>query len=50
VLIFIGVKMLGAHYFEIPIVLSLGVVIGILTAAVVLSLVIPKKQRHAKGD
>jgi tellurite resistance protein TerC len=47
VLIFIGVKMLGAHYFEIPIVLSLGIVIGTLTAAVVLSLVIPKKRRHA---
>ncbi len=46
VLIFIGVKMLGAHYFEIPIVLSLGVVIAILTTAVVLSLVIPKKRRR----
>jgi tellurite resistance protein TerC len=48
VLIFIGVKMLGAHYFDIPIVLSLGIVIGVLTSAVVLSLVIPKK-RHARA-
>jgi tellurite resistance protein TerC len=48
VLIFIGVKMLGAHYFDIPIVLSLGIVIGTLAGAVVLSLMIPKK-RHAKA-
>jgi tellurite resistance protein TerC len=46
VLVFIGVKMLGAHYFEIPIVLSLGIVIGVLATAVVASLVFPKK-RHA---
>ncbi len=46
VLVFIGVKMLGAHYFEIPIALSLGVVIGVLATTVVLSLIFPKK-RHA---
>ncbi len=44
VLVFIGVKMLGAHFFEIPIVLSLGIVIGVLATAVVLSLVFPKKR------
>jgi tellurite resistance protein TerC len=43
VLIFIGAKMLGAHYFDIPIVLSLGIVIGVLMTAVVASLLIPKK-------
>ena len=43
VLTFIGVKMLGAHFFEIPIGASLGVVIGVLTTAVLLSLVFPKK-------
>lgn len=46
VLVFIGVKMLGAHYFEIPIVLSLGIVIAVLATAVGLSLVFPKK-KHA---
>ncbi|ABF41668.1 Integral membrane protein TerC [Candidatus Koribacter versatilis Ellin345] len=46
VLIFIGVKMLGAHYFEIPIAISLGVVIGVLLVTVALSLVVPKK-KHA---
>ncbi len=44
VLVFIGVKMLAAHYFEIPIVLSLGIVIGVLAAAVALSLLVPKKR------
>lgn len=44
VLVFIGVKMLGAHYFDIPIVLSLGIVIGVLTAAVIASLIFPKKR------
>ena len=44
VLVFIGVKMLFAHFFEIPITISLAVVIGVLTASVLLSLVIPKKR------
>ncbi len=44
VLIFIGVKMLGAHWFEIPIVTSLGIVIGVLAAAVVASLLVPKRR------
>jgi tellurite resistance protein TerC len=45
VLVFIGVKMLGSHFFEIPIVLSLGIVIGVLTTAVILSLIFPKKRK-----
>jgi tellurite resistance protein TerC len=44
VLVFIGAKMLVAHFFEIPIALSLGIVIGTLTLSVVMSLVIPKKR------
>lgn len=44
VLVFIGVKMLGAHFFEIPVVLSLEIVIGVLIAAVVASLLFPKKR------
>ncbi len=44
VLVFIGVKMLGTHYFDIPIGISLGVVIGVLAATVLLSLVEPKKR------
>jgi tellurite resistance protein TerC len=47
VLVFIGVKMLGSHYFDIPIVLSLAIVIGVLATSVVASLVFPKKKHHA---
>ena len=44
VLTFIGIKMLlGAIHFEIPIMISLGVVVLVLTGSVVLSLVIPGK-------
>ncbi|HEY3929731.1 MAG TPA: TerC/Alx family metal homeostasis membrane protein, partial [Candidatus Koribacter sp.] len=43
VLVFIGVKMLGAHFFEISTPLSLGIVIGVLMTAVVASLLVPKK-------
>lgn len=44
VLTFIGIKMLlGAIHFEIPIMISLGVVVLVLAGSVVLSLVIPGK-------
>ena len=45
VLVFIGVKMLGSHFFDISIALSLGIVIGVLAGTVVLSLLFPKKKR-----
>lgn len=44
VLIFIGIKMLGAHYFKIPIIIALSVVVGVLALSVVASLLIPPKQ------
>lgn len=44
VLMFIGAKMLAAHWFEMPVALSLEIVIGVLAAAVVLSLLFPKKR------
>ncbi len=43
ILIFIGVKMLAHHYFKIDILLSLAVIGGTLTLAVVLSLLFPAK-------
>jgi tellurite resistance protein TerC len=43
VLIFVGVKMLGAHYFEIPTVWALGIVLTVLTASIGASLALPKK-------
>jgi tellurite resistance protein TerC len=39
ILVFIGVKMVIAHYYEVPITISLGVVIGLLAIAVVASLI-----------
>jgi tellurite resistance protein TerC len=43
ILIFIGLKMLAADYVDIPTIIALGTVGGILVASVVLSLVFPKK-------
>ena len=39
ILLFIGGKMLISHYFEIPIGISLAVVIGVLALAIVGSLI-----------
>lgn len=44
ILIFIGVKMLTSSFFEIPIIVSLGVIVGVLVLSVVFSLLIPNKQ------
>src|SRR5215475_2332598 len=43
VLIFVGVKMIGAHYIHIPTVWALGIVILVLGTSVVASLMRPKK-------
>jgi tellurite resistance protein TerC len=43
VLVFIGCKMLAAHYYEMPTVLALGVVAGILVISVLASVIFPKK-------
>ncbi len=45
ILIFIGVKMLGSNYVEIPTEIALGVVAGVLVISVVLSLLLPSKKR-----
>lgn len=47
ILVFVGVKMLIAHWYKIPIPWALGSVLGILVAAVVLSLVF--KPRRPEG-
>ncbi len=43
ILVFVGIKMTGAHFFKIPIEIALGVVGGILVIAVLASLIWPKK-------
>ena len=42
ILCFIGIKMLIDHWLEIPTVVSLGVIAGVLTMSVLLSLLIKK--------
>ncbi len=44
ILMFIGVKMLGSHYFPIPIHVALSVVAAVLAVSIAASLVFPKKQ------
>jgi tellurite resistance protein TerC len=44
VLVFIGGKMLSAHYYEMPTVMALGVVAGILVISVVGSVAFPRKK------
>jgi tellurite resistance protein TerC len=43
ILTFVGVKMLGEHFFEIEIVLSLAIILGILAAAIVASMIWPRR-------
>ena len=44
VLAFVGVKMLLSDVFEMPVLISLGVVLTILAGSVILSIVLPKKE------
>jgi tellurite resistance protein TerC len=44
VLVFVGAKMLIAHFYKIPIDVALGVVAGILALSVIASLVWPRKR------
>jgi tellurite resistance protein TerC len=43
ILMFIGVKMLGANYFEVPTAYALGVIVAVLVTSVALSVVIKPK-------
>jgi tellurite resistance protein TerC len=45
VLVFIGAKMLTAHYYQMPTIMALGVVAAILTTSVVASVAFPRKKR-----
>lgn len=46
ILVFIGVKMLSSHFFEIPIVIALGVVVGVLALSIAASLIFPPKEER----
>lgn len=49
ILIFIGVKMVGEKYFEIPIPVALGVIGGLLFFSMVFSLIFKKKEEATAG-
>ena len=49
VLLFIGAKMIGERWVDLPDYLSLLIVAGILSLALVASLVFPGRERHANG-
>ena len=44
VLVFVGVKMLLSDIFEIPVLISLAVILTILAGSIILSLVLPRKE------
>jgi tellurite resistance protein TerC len=45
VLVLIGAKMLLSHYYEVPTVIALGTVAGVIAVSVVASLAFPRKNR-----
>jgi tellurite resistance protein TerC len=50
ILTFVGVKMLGAKYFEVGITASLGVILGVLAVAIIASMAFPREApEHKKG-
>ncbi|OGO32988.1 MAG: tellurium resistance protein TerC [Chloroflexi bacterium RBG_16_56_11] len=49
ILVFLGLKMLGSEFVEVPVGISLGVVGGILVIAAIVSLLWPKKSAAEEG-
>ncbi len=41
ILVFVGIKMVGAEFFHVPILVSLAVIVGVLAASIVASLLVP---------
>ena len=47
ILAFVGVKMLGEHWFEVDILLSLAIILGTLAVSIAASLIWPRKDRQS---
>jgi tellurite resistance protein TerC len=47
ILVFVGVKMIGQHWYKLPISVALGVIVVVLTLSVVASLIWPAKEKPA---
>jgi predicted tellurium resistance membrane protein TerC len=50
VLVFVGLKMLVAHYFHIPTLVSLAVVFGLIAGSALLSLWASRREEARKGS
>jgi tellurite resistance protein TerC len=50
ILVFVGLKMMVSDFVKIPVLLSLGVIVVILTAAIVVSLRVPAPSKPAKDE
>jgi len=46
ILVFVGIKIVGSHFFRIPIGVALSVVAGILIVSVIASLLAPRKSEN----
>jgi tellurite resistance protein TerC len=42
ILVFVGIKMIGVDYFKVPILVSLGVIVGVLATSIIASLLVPE--------
>ncbi len=49
ILVFVGVKMLIAEQYHMPVMVSLGVILGVLAASIAASMIWPVKKTHAPG-
>lgn len=50
ILIFVGAKMLVADFHEIPVIVALGVIVGVLTISILTSLIWPQKETGVTND
>jgi tellurite resistance protein TerC len=48
ILLFVGTKMLISEWYKVPVPVSLGVVLGVLLIAILASLLLPRRTRHAE--
>ena len=50
ILAFVGVKMLGEHWFEVDVLLSLAIILGTLALSIAASLIWPRRQHEGRRD
>jgi len=50
ILVFLGIKMIGSHFFHIPVAISLGIVVAILALAALASFLWPPKKKGILSD